>query len=554
MKQSVAWGLVLLASMFFALPATAQIITNGTFTGPSGWIFGGSGCVPAVYDATFGSPAGSAKLNACGELTSDPTVAQPVTGFIVGGSYALMVDVHLHVNASGANGQSFGVFAGSALLFSGEFLDTSWHTLTLPFTATTTTVLFTFAGERKGSDVSYYVDNVSLVAIPSLTSVYVNDNTSTNTVTGFSATASTLTFATNNATTGKGLPGVLAANQQAVASYPGVNCLFASDPNSSPGFTKGNVASFIINSNGTLTFAGRSADPTNTHGANKGIPLAVDRRPGFPYLYAAFTGENKIVAFKVNIPGCRLTYLSSTSAVGVGGFPVGSMAVSRAGAQVLVVTYQGGSIQSFLVSAGTVTSTGPAVNSTGFTTQGGVPSGVDITANGLFAVFGDKNSSVTEVEVASISGTGVLGTTVDYGGLSTGINSQNVWISPSLVSGQNYLYISNNDSKQVTTAKLSTGGVVSAIPASSCPSGFFNPSTLNSSTGFTFSGGIQTQGTSGTGGYIYVAEQGSAPLSSIAVLKVDTATGCTQEALGSPYTDTFSNALTTLSVFPNRPF
>lgn len=390
--------------------------------------------------------------------------------------------------------------------------------------------------------------------------VYVDDNTLTNTVTGFTATASVLSFSSNNLTNGKGLAGVLAANQQVAASFPGANCVFVADPNSSTAFPSGDVASFTITSTGSLTFSGNAFDPTNTRRASKSLPLAVDRRPGFPYLFAGFTNENKIVIFRVT--GCRLTYVSSVSAVGVGGFPLASMAVSRSGPHVLIVTYQGGSIQSFAVGTGTLTSLGAPVNSTGFTTQGGVPYGVDITANGQYAIFGDRNFSVAEVEVAQIVPPGTLAPTVDYGGLLAAngvdlrpaVNSENVWISPGTVGGVNYVYISNNDSRQVTTVKLSSTGVVSPILSTSCPPSFFNPLTLNASSGFLASGGIQTQGTTGTGGYIYVAEQGSSVLSSIAVLKVNMTTGCTQESAGSPYTDNFSNALTTLSVFPFRPF
>ena len=390
--------------------------------------------------------------------------------------------------------------------------------------------------------------------------VYVNDNSLANTVTEFTVAGNMLVSPTPFVTTGAGLPGVFAANQQGVATYNNLSCLFVSDPNSSSSFPTGDVAAFSL-TGGTPTLVANSFDPTNTFGANKGIPLAIDRQPGFPYVFAAFTGEQKIVYFKVNTVTCQLVYVSSTTAVGLSGQPVAAMAVSPAGPHILVVTYQDGSIQSFKVTGATLIPTAPPFQSTGNATQGGMPAGLDITANGKFVIFGDSQT-VTEVEVSKINPTGTLTPTVDYGGpavasgvnLGTGVNSSNVWISPGVTAGNNFVYVSNNNSGQVTTLKLAPSiGLVTAIPSSSCTGAFTNPTTLNNTSAWLFSGHIQTQQTSGTGNIIYVAEYGTP--SSVAELKVQ-ATGCTREALsfGSPFTDVNSNAARSLSVFPPRPF
>ncbi len=390
--------------------------------------------------------------------------------------------------------------------------------------------------------------------------VYADDNAAANTVTGFTVSGPSLTTPTTYLTNGAGLPGVFAANHTAAISYGSFpNCLFVSDANSSSPFPTGDVAAYMIGTGGVLTPVGNAFDPTNTFGANKGIPLALDRRVGFPYLFAAFTGENKIVFFKVSLNNCLPFYSSSTPATGVFGAPVAGMAVSPAGPHVLVVTYQDGSLQTFKILGGTLAPTGPPVSSTGFTAQGGAPEGVDITANGKFAIFGDRQT-IAEVEVAPILPSGLLGPTVDYGGpaLASGVNlgpaadSENVWLSPGLTGGLYYAYISNNASRQVTTVKVSPlTGVVTTIPSTSCTAGFTNPTNLNNPTGFFLSGGIGTLATTGTGSVIYVAELGTP--SSIAVVKVQ-ASGCTREAPGSPYIDAASNAMTTLSVYPARTF
>src|SRR5271166_6162549 len=175
-------------------------------------------------------------------------------------------------------------------------------------------------------------------------------------------------------------------------------------------------ASFVINGNGTLTHVGNFTDP-NASGQNKrGVGLAVDRRVGFPYLFASFTDESKIVYFKVDFRTCKLFFVSATPAAGASGGAAEGMMVSKQGPHIVAVAYDDGSIQSFKVSGGLLVATQAAFNSTGFVNQGGHPAGVDITKNGQFAVFGD-NQFNTEVEVAAIQPSGQLQSpTVDYGG------------------------------------------------------------------------------------------------------------------------------------------
>jgi hypothetical protein len=301
-------------------------------------------------------------------------------------------------------------------------------------------------------------------------------------------------------------------------------------------------------------------DPTDTSGPNYlGISLAIDRRVGFPYLFAAFSGEFEIAYFKVNPANCKLTWVSSTTAVGSSGAsPVQGLAVSPTGPHVVVASYGDGSIQSFKISGGTLIPK-PLLNSTGYTNQAALPEGVDITKNGKFAVFGDNQPFGTEVEVAKILTSGALAATVDYGGpanasgvnLGPGVNSQNVWISPGLVSGKNYLYISNDYSSQVTTAKLSTAGIVSAL-STACTGLFTNPTTLNPGS-WSFPAGIHTVTTTGSGADLVVAEFGSP--SSVALLKIQNPSGCTKEVTTSPYSDANSNSgLFSLDVFPSRPY
>ena len=153
-----------------------QLVTNGTLdTNANGWTLGG-GCLDEVWDGANGNPPGSIRLNACGESASDPTAAQTINGLVVGATYTIKVDVHLHVNfAGGGTGKSFGIFLnaepGNPLLLT-EFLDSTWHTVTVTFIAASTSATIIFAGELDArtpsgpgstTDVSYYIDNISVL-------------------------------------------------------------------------------------------------------------------------------------------------------------------------------------------------------------------------------------------------------------------------------------------------------------------------------------------------------------------------------------------------------
>ena len=399
--------------------------------------------------------------------------------------------------------------------------------------------------------------------------VYVNDNnpgSGSNTATGFAYIAGpALSIVTGSpfATTSTGYGAFPAPNQEVAISYGSAgSCLFVSDPLGDSVYPTGDFASFFINtSNGTLTLAGNFNDPSNTGGANKLLPLAVDRRVGFVYFFAAFTGEGKIAFYKINPSTCQAFWSTSTPAVGLGGAPVVSMAVSKAGPHILVVSYGDGSIQSFKIGGGVLTPLAK-FNSTGFINQGGRPQSVDITKNGKFAVFGDRQSGVAEVEVAKILSTGNLAPTVDYGGpavasgvnLGPGLDSQNIWLSPGPTAGNFFLYITNNSSGQVTTARMNqTTGLVAMAPP--CTGVFANPTSL-APLAWTVPAGLHTVINNASGSRLVVTEYGTP--SSVALLRIQPSTGCTKEVSTSPFADPNSNftssGLRSIDVFPSRPF
>lgn len=171
------WVTAIGAMLLCAAPVHAQLVANGTLDSSAAeWTLGG-GCGDEVWDGSNGNPPGSIRLNACGESTSDAFASQTINGLVAGTTYTISVDVRLHANASGGGtGKSFGIFLdsqpGNPLLMA-EFLDSSWHTVTTSFVATGSSATIIFAAELDArtpggpggtTDVSYFIDNISVVA------------------------------------------------------------------------------------------------------------------------------------------------------------------------------------------------------------------------------------------------------------------------------------------------------------------------------------------------------------------------------------------------------
>jgi uncharacterized repeat protein (TIGR01451 family) len=156
--------------------ATDNLASNGSFdTDATGWSLS-SACNDSRWVASAGNAPGVVQLNECGQFDSDPTAKQTLGGLTPGETYRISVDVLLHTDIS-ANRTSFGIFIDTEPgnpIFLGEFIDGTWQTATAIFTATSSIHTLIFAAELDtrtpgvvaNSDVSYYIDNVSLVVSP----------------------------------------------------------------------------------------------------------------------------------------------------------------------------------------------------------------------------------------------------------------------------------------------------------------------------------------------------------------------------------------------------
>jgi hypothetical protein len=319
--------------------------------------------------------------------------------------------------------------------------------------------------------------------------------------------------------------GYFSANRVVALDNGSEECVYASDA-----FT-GDIVGINVS---TLAVGGSAfGSPTDT-GITNGVGLAMNAQ----YLYAGFSDFSTIGTFQVQ-PGCSLTFVNDISVSGLQGGIVSAMAIHG---NVLIATYNDGSIESFNISSGTPVSNGDKQNSTAYLKSQGAtyPNGIDITKDGHFAIFGDTSMS-TSIEVSDIS-SGKLTKTVSYD-LGDSINSSNIMLSPD----ETLLYISNTQGDRISAAffNASTGAL-----SNGCTSGKLKGYV--SSWSYLASLGLETA--TGTGEVLYVAEFGSA--SGVAMLQVTSAGGVCSlaELSGSPVADPNSPGLLSIASFPPRGF
>jgi len=302
-------------------------------------------------------------------------------------------------------------------------------------------------------------------------------------------------------------------------------CVFASNAASA------NIAGISAES---LTLTGDFAGSATDVATSNGIGLAANAN----YLYATFSTSSTIATFTIQ-PGCVLDFVSDLLAVGLNSGLVTGMALHGS---MMVVTYGDGSIESFNIAGGAPVSNGDAQNSTG-SAEDHLPNGVDITADGHFAIFGDA-STVTTLEVSDIS-SGKLTPTVAYD-LGTSWNSGNVRLTPD----ESMIIVTNDSGGDVTALRFEKE---SGRIATGCTSG---PLRDFYST-WSYAGAAALQLPTSLGGLIYVPEFGSNGYSSIGVVQL-TRTGntCTiGELSSSPIVDNSDlSTLLSIGIYPLRPF
>ena len=361
--------------------------------------------------------------------------------------------------------------------------------------------------------------------------VVANNNTPTNTVSVFQVSGSSLVPVTTVPTGGSGSGGgYFAEAMQSIAQDGSNTCIFAGDANS------GDIAAMkIISTSPYLSVVGNYVSPDGDSATNDGLGITVSGG----YLYANYTGGTTspaIGVWKIGA-GCTLTFVTHLLTKGLNGGPIDGMAATPNG-KFLVVGYGDGSVGSYAIGAGSISLIGQELT---FAAEAS-PGGVAISANGRWAIFGDFSpSNNTELDVASIGANGALAPTTTYGGAGSlgGIDSNGIQLSPD----NRFIYVVDSYYGQETTVSFdSTTGVIT-YPNSCLTS--LKEYDLN----WVFASQPAVVANSGAGGGLYISEGFGNGDSYIALLKINSTTGCATEAPNSPFVDTNSGTLESITSY-----
>ncbi|MFY9672911.1 MAG: hypothetical protein WAK13_00590 [Terriglobales bacterium] len=332
--------------------------------------------------------------------------------------------------------------------------------------------------------------------------------------------------------------GYYAAGRVNVLRSKAQNCGYIGDalgPNNS---RPGDVASIDMK---TLQLVGTYPGTALDSGALWGVGLA--ENPAGTFLFAAYSTSGTIATY-VQGADCVLTFGSELITIGANVGSVDGMKVTPNG-KYLIVAYSDASIGSYAINptTGALTLVGRYL-----VTDSALAAGVDITADGNWALFGTNSFGVGgEVEVAPINADGSLGATIGYIGIGQGNNSSNVWLSPD----ETYVYISNNFSGQITAVPFDEQiGLINASAA--CMS----PPLNNYNVTWQNLGNIITRGRTKLGSPLYAAEWSYTNPGGIAIVDVSVRHGVCSltETADSPVADPATDYLMTVGVDPPREF
>jgi hypothetical protein len=348
-----------------------------------------------------------------------------------------------------------------------------------------------------------------------------------------------LKFVTTIPTGGYGRGGgYAAAGRVSVLRSKGQNCAYISDALGPNNGRPGDVASIDMS---TLTLVGRYPGMPIDSGALWGIGLA--ENPAATFLFAAYSTSGTIATYKQGAD-CTLTLKSEIITIGANVGSVDGMKVTPNG-KYLIVVYGDASIGSYAINptTGALTLVGRYL-----VIDNGLATGVDITADGKWAVLGTVSFLTGgEVEVAPIHADGSLGATVGYIPIGKGSNSNNAWLSPD----ETYVYISDNSSGQITAVPFNaTTGVINSSAA--CTSAVLK----NFNSTWQMLGNVITTRQTGLGSPLFAAEWSYTNPGGIAIVDVTVkGSACAlTEAAFSPVADPATDYLMTVGVDPPRKF
>ena len=279
-----------------------------------------------------------------------------------------------------------------------------------------------------------------------------------------------------------------------------------------------------------------------------GLGLVITRLGSIQYLISDYTGNDNNVQPAIGIwsfgEGCELEIDDHLPTQGLNGGPIDSMALTPSGA-ILVVAYTDGSVGSYIIDrrGGSIHLVSQEVIAGSGVGSGAYAGSVAISRDGKWAIFGDSSASnTTQVDVASIGSNGALAPTITYGGdgsLGSGLDTAGIAVSPD----DRFIYAVNSGSGQETTLSFDTTTGIVTYP-NNCLTDL-----KDYNTDWAIASQVQVIGTLGAGTGMYVSEGFLSSDSYIALLSINSKTGCATELPRSPFTDSNGGSLQSIVGF-----
>lgn len=173
MKRMMVWLVAIAGFQMLSPAAFANLITNGNFNTfvPSnatggGWTsfnIDGSG----GWRSTGGNPGAMFILNDAGQVATDPTIRQLVSGLTAFSTYRLTGNYSNVYNCCGSRGpDTFAIDIDGVNLVTLDYPGSGiWGSFSYDIIAPDTDLLIAFRAEIFSDDTEYKIDNISLVAV-----------------------------------------------------------------------------------------------------------------------------------------------------------------------------------------------------------------------------------------------------------------------------------------------------------------------------------------------------------------------------------------------------
>jgi len=106
-------------------------------------------------------------LNSIGQLQTDPSIEQTITGLVIGETYLVKGEYRNYYGISycDSSALSFGIDVDGQIVLELKYLSDTFSPFQVNFVASATEQSIRFSAERNGSDCDYAIDNIQVYMV-----------------------------------------------------------------------------------------------------------------------------------------------------------------------------------------------------------------------------------------------------------------------------------------------------------------------------------------------------------------------------------------------------